>query len=540
MDGRGAGQKIGFIGLCTTNLSRNMNMYSGEKVIIIDFGGQYTHLIARRCRELGVYSEIVSNEIKAIDIQSLENVKAIIFSGGPKSVYQDDAPSIDLDLLQLNIPLLGICYGHQLIAKLMGGEVKRSEKAEYGRVLIRIKARSKLFQDLPESFRVWMSHGDIIEKPPPGFTITSETHNGFIASIENDQQKIYSIQFHPEVKHTENGLLILKNFLRNIAGFKDVWKPMNRIEEMMKEINSIVGPEDKVICGVSGGIDSITTATILNKAIGNRLHVVFIDHGLLRKGEVEEVLNTLKNLNIQNVHFIDASNLFLSKLKGVHDPEQKRKIIGEIFIRLFEDVARKISGVKFLAQGTIYPDRVESGATGRGTDLIKSHHNVAGLPSGLKLVLIEPLRDLYKDEVREVAVQLGVPASIVERHPFPGPGLAVRIIGEVTPEKLRICRDANAILEEEIRKANLYDKVWQAFVVVTDSKWIGVKGDARKEGYIVVIRIVTSEDAMTADWYPLNPDLLDLISRRITNEIDEVVMVTYAVTSKPPATIEPC
>jgi GMP synthase (glutamine-hydrolysing) len=515
-------------------------MSSGERVLVIDFGGQYTHLIARRCRELGVYSEIVSNDVAAADIEAMGDVKGIILSGGPRSVYQENAPMMDQGILKLGIPILGICYGHQLIAKLMGGQVERSEKAEYGRVSIKIDSQSRLFDGLPNALKVWMSHGDVVKTPPPSFKITSETDNGLISSLENDQLMIYTTQFHPEVKHTDNGMMILENFLRKIAGFREYWRPMDRIEEMIKEIHSMVGPGDKVVCGVSGGIDSITTATILNKAIGNRLHVVFIDHGLLRKGEVEEVLNTLKSLNIQNIHFIDASNLFLSKLRGVSDPEEKRRIIGELFITVFEEEAQKISGVKFLAQGTIYPDRVESGATGRSTDLIKSHHNVAGLPSGLRLVLIEPLKDLYKDEVREVAAKLGVPRRIIERHPFPGPGLAVRIIGEVTPEKLSICREANAILEEEIRRANIYNELWQAFVVVTDSKWVGVKGDARKEGYIVIIRIVTSEDAMTADWYPISPELLDRISRRITNEIEEVVMVTYAVSSKPPATIEPC
>jgi len=520
------------------SICRNMSI--GEKVIILDFGGQYTHLIARRCRELGVYSEIMSSELTVSDIKNMDGVKGIILSGGPRSVYQPDAPTLDKEILNLGIPILGICYGHQLIAKLMGGQVERSEKAEYGRVSINIHPNSRLFDGLPKTLKVWMSHGDIVKTPPEGFKITSMTDNGLIASLENDQSLIYSIQFHPEVKHTENGMMILKNFLRKIAGFKENWQPIDRIEEMIREIHSIVGPEDRVVCGVSGGIDSITTATILNKAIGDRLHVVFIDHGLLRKGEVEEVLDTLKSLKIKNIHFIDASNLFLNKLKGISDPEEKRRIIGELFIKVFEEEAQKISGVKFLAQGTIYPDRVESGATGKGTDLIKSHHNVAGLPSGLKLTLIEPLRDLYKDEVRIVAAKLGVPPRIIERHPFPGPGLAVRIIGEVTPEKLAICREANAILEEEIRKANIYNELWQAFVVVTDSKWVGVKGDARREGYIVIIRIVTSEDAMTADWYPLSPELLDKISRRITNEIGEVVMVTYAVSSKPPATIEPC
>ncbi len=511
-----------------------------EKVVIIDFGGQYTHLIARRCRELGVYSEIVSNEVAPADIQAIGNVRAIILSGGPKSVYSPDAPTINLDLLRLEIPVLGICYGHQLIAHLMGGSVEKSEKAEYGRVLIRVKEYSKLFEGTPKTFNVWMSHGDVVKSPPPGFKITSVTDNGLIASYENVEKMIYSIQFHPEVKHTENGMMILKNFLRNIAGCKEFWRPFNKIEEIMHEIKSTVGPEDKVVCGVSGGVDSITTATILHNAIGERLHVVFIDHGLLREGEAEEVLNTLKSLKIKNIHFIDASSLFLSKLRGVNDPEEKRRIIGELFVKIFEQEARKIHGVKFLAQGTIYPDRVESGATGKSTDLIKSHHNVAGLPASLSLKLIEPIKDLYKDEVREVAAQLGLPLKIIERHPFPGPGLAVRIIGEVTKEKLTICREANAILEEEIRNANLYNEVWQAFAVVTDSKWVGVKGDSRKEGFIVILRVVTSEDAMTADWYPINSELLDKIARRITNEIDGVVMVAYAITSKPPATIEPC
>jgi len=511
-----------------------------EKVLILDFGGQYTHLISRRCREAGVYSEIVPFSIPPEEVKGYGNVKALILSGGPRSVYEEGAPFPNQGVLKLGLPILGICYGHQLLAELLGGRVVRGPKAEYGRVKVEVRGDSHLFKGLPREIEAWMSHGDAVFEAPRGFRVTAISEGGLIAAMEWPEQRIYSVQFHVEVRHTPLGSEILRNFLRDIAGFRGDWRPIDIIDEVVAEVVETVGEGEKVVCGVSGGVDSITTAAIIHRAIGERLHVIFIDHGLLRKGERELVLDILRRLNILNIHLIDARKEFLSALRGVVDPEEKRRIIGRLFVEFFEKAASEIGGVKYLAQGTIYPDRVESGATGTVTSLIKSHHNVAGLPEKLGLRLLEPLRNLYKDEVREVAKALGLPEHVVYRHPFPGPGLAVRIEGEVTEEKLRICREADAIVEEEFRAAALYGEVWQAFAVLLDSRWVGVKGDARSLGHVVVIRAVTSEDGMTADWYPAPPELMDRIARRITNEVEGVVMVAYALSSKPPATIEPC
>jgi len=509
-----------------------------EKVLIVDFGGQYVHLIARRCRELGVYSEVV--DFARLKEVNLKDYSALVLSGGPKSVSEEGAPTVDQEVLRTGLPVLGICYGHQLIAKLMGGRVERSALREYGRTEVEVVGESVLFAGLGRRQVVWMSHGDVVLEPPPGFRVTAVSEKGAIAAMEDPDRGIYSVQFHPEVRHTENGTRILENFLRMAAGLRERWSPVDRVQEIMEEIRRSVRPGEAVICGVSGGIDSVTTALILHRVVGDDLHVVFVDHGLMRKGEVEEVLEALKGLGIRNVHFVDARSRFLQALKGVVDPEEKRKVIGRLFAEVFKEVARTVPNARYLAQGTIYPDRVESGATGSATSVIKSHHNVGGLPRDLGLDLIEPLRDLYKDEVRVVARALGVPERIVRRHPFPGPGLAVRVIGEVTEEKLEVCRAASAIVEEELERAGLYDSVWQAFAVVGEDRWVGVKGDEREHGRIVVVRIVTSEDGMTADWFRASHELLDRISRRITNEVPGVTMVCYAVSSKPPATIEPC
>jgi GMP synthase (glutamine-hydrolysing) len=509
-----------------------------EKVLIVDFGGQYVHLIARRCRELGVYSEIV--DVERLGEVNIREYSALILSGGPRSVSEEGAPTVDRSVIASGMPVLGICYGHQLIAKLMGGRVERSSVREYGRTEVEVVADSVLFSGLGKRQVVWMSHGDVVLEPPPSFRVTAVSETGAIAAMEDPERGIYSVQFHPEVRHTENGRRILENFLRRAAGLKERWNPVDRVQEIMEEIRRAVRPGEAVVCGVSGGVDSMTTALILHRVIGDDLHVVFVDHGLMRKGEVEEVLDVLKGLGIRNVHFVDARSRFLEALRGVADPEEKRKIIGRLFAEVFKEVAKNIPNARYLAQGTIYPDRVESGATGSVTSVIKSHHNVGGLPKDLGLDLIEPLKDLYKDEVREVARALGVPEKIVRRHPFPGPGLAVRIVGEVTEEKLEVCRAASAIVEEELERAGLYDSVWQAFAVVGEDRWVGVKGDEREHGRVVIVRIVTSEDGMTADWFRAPHDLLDRISRRITNEVPGVTMVCYAISSKPPSTIEPC
>ncbi len=509
-----------------------------EGVLVLDFGGQYTHLIARRVRELGVYSEIVPGDSPAEAVLS-RRPGALILSGGPRSVFDDGAPRVDPGILRSGIPMLGICYGHQLLAHALGGIVRRSPRAEYGRTRIRVVGSSRIMEGLPDEFSAWMSHGDVVLRPPDGFSVTATSDSGLIAAMESPERNMYSVQFHPEVSHTEHGREILRNFLFRVAGLRAGWNPGSRIPLMVEEVAREVGPDGRAICAVSGGVDSMTAAAIAHRAIGDRLHVVFVDHGLLREGEAEEVLGTLRSLGIRNVHFVDASERFLSALSGVKDPEGKRLVIGRLFASVFEEVASGIEGARYLIQGTIYPDRVESGASGRGTDRIKSHHNVAGLPERFGLRVVEPLRDLYKDEVRAVARELGLPERIVRRHPFPGPGLAVRIEGEVTREKLQVARRANAIVEEEFMRAGLYDAVWQAFAVVTESSWVGVKGDRRELGRVIIVRAVTSEDGMTADWFRIPHELMETISKRMTEEIPGVVMVAYAATSKPPATIEP-
>lgn len=509
------------------------------KVLVVDFGGQYTHLIARRIRELGVYSEIIEPE-NLSEVLRKGGVGGIILSGGPRTVLEADAPTIDFKyLLRLDIPVLGICYGHHLLAKEFGGELLRSHIREYGRTRIKIINETDIFHGLPREFYVWMSHWDAVIKPPKGWVVTSISEKDVITSM-TDNRRFYSIQFHPEVYHTEYGSKILENFLRRICKIDSWWDPGDQISRIIEEIRDAVREDERVVCAVSGGVDSVTTAVLVSKAIDERLYCIFIDTGLLRKNEKENVENTLKNLGIKNLIIVDASDRFLKRLSGVRDPEEKRKIIGEEFIKVFEEVSSRIENARWLAQGTIYPDRVESGKAGKHSALIKSHHNVGGLPDKISLSILEPLKDFYKDEVRMIAKTLGIPKEIWGRHPFPGPGLAVRIIGEVNEEKLKICREASAIVEEELLKSGVYEKVWQAFAVVGDDKWVGVMGDERLEGYIVTIRIVESIDGMTADWYRIDYNIIDRISRRITNEVPKVTIVTYAVSSKPPSTIEPC
>jgi GMP synthase (glutamine-hydrolysing) len=505
-----------------------------DKIIVLDFGSQYSHLICRRIREFSVYAELVPYDMPLEKLREL-NPKGIIFSGGPSSVYTKDAPKPDSEIFQMNLPLLGICYGHQLIVDNFGGKVKRANK-EYGHSILTVDNGSDLLGGVGGSLRAWMSHGDEAEKIPNGFEIIGHTERSQAAAIANRQHAVYGIQFHPEVVHTENGVQILKNFVLNICGAKQEWTMENFVEKTVKDISKIDG---NVLCGVSGGIDSTVAALLIHRAIGNRLKCVFVDNGLLRLNEEHEIEKMFKENFAVNFTAVNAKRQFLDKLKGVADPEKKRMIVGEEFVRIFTDFAEKNGPFKWLAQGTLYPDVIESGVSKGPAAVIKTHHNVGGLPDWLHLQVLEPLRDLYKDEVRKAAAILGVPRGLLLRHPFPGPGLAVRIIGEVTEKKLEIAKIASKIVEEELEAAGLYEKVWQAYASVGDDKAVGVVGDERKYGNIVMIRVVESIDAMTADWTRLPHEILAKMSNRITNEIDEVTWVSYVVSSKPPATIEP-
>jgi len=515
-----------------------MDNASRSKIVILDFGSQYTHLICRRIREQGVYAEIVPYNIDA-DTLTRMNPKGIIFSGSPASVYEPNAPLCDKRILDMNIPILGICYGHQMLIHMLGGVVRRA-KREYGSAELIIDDARDLFMGIGRRIRCWMSHGDAADKLPEGFEVLAHTDSSFAAAVAYRAKRIYGLQFHPEVAHTEHGSDILRNFALHVCKAERSWSMSNFIDEAIKEIRDKVNDNERVLAAVSGGIDSTVTALLVHKAIGERLTCLFINHGLLREGEEREVLSMFNTLGIK-VNYIDASKRFLDRLKGVHDPEEKRLIIGEEFARVFKEFVESHGPFRWLAQGTLYPDVIESGhSVSKGAaSTIKSHHNVAGLPSWLNLKVLEPLRYLYKDEVRELARLLNVPEHFIKRHPFPGPGLAVRIIGEVTEEKLRICKKASRIVEEELIKAGLYDKVWQAFAIVGDDKAVGVLGDGRVYGNIVSIRIVESMDAMTADWVRLPYDILAKISNRITNEVEGVTWVTYVISSKPPATIEP-
>ena len=505
-----------------------------DKIVVLDFGSQYSHLICRRIREFAVYCELVSFDI-SVDELKKHNPKGIIFSGGPSSVYDPNAPIPETELFNMNIPILGICYGHQLIVNNFGGKIKRVNK-EYGSSLLSIDNDQDLLSGIGESIRAWMSHGDEAEEVPSGFEIIGHTQSAKAAAIAAKDKVVYGIQFHPEVMHTEQGNKILKNFVLKICGAKQDWTMEAFIESTVENLSKIEG---NVLCGVSGGIDSTVTALLIHKAIGNRLKCVFVDNGLLRLNEETEVEEMFKNNFKVNFTPIYAAERFLEKLKGVTDPEQKRMIVGEEFIRIFTEFAEKNGSFRWLAQGTLYPDVIESGVSKGPASIIKSHHNVGGLPDWLKLEILEPLRDLYKDEVRKVAGIIGVPEKLIKRHPFPGPGFAVRIVGEVTPKKLEIAKVASKIVENELDEAELYDKIWQAYATVGDDKAVGVVGDERKYGNIVMVRVVDSVDAMTADWTRLPYGLLEKISNRITNEIEDVTWVSYAISSKPPSTIEP-
>jgi GMP synthase (glutamine-hydrolysing) len=507
-----------------------------DKIVVLDFGSQYAHLICRRIREFKVYAELVSYNISAEELELMQP-KGIIFSGGPASVYEENAPMCDKRILELNLPILGICYGHQTLVHSFGGKVRKANR-EYGSAELIIDDPSDLFSGLNSTMRCWMSHGDAADKLPDGFNVIAHTNNSFAAAIANRERNLYGIQFHPEVVHTERGIEVLKNFVLKICRAKQEWDMKNFVDRTVAEIKKEVGNET-VLCAASGGIDSTVTALIMHRAVGDKLRCVFVNHGLLREREEDEVITMFKdNFGIKLI-YVDAEERFLQKLKGVTDPERKRLVIGEEFGRIFEEVAKENGPFQWLAQGTLYPDVIESGVSKGPASVIKSHHNVAGLPKELDFKVIEPLRNLYKDEVKEVGKLLGMPEHLIKRHPFPGPGLAVRIIGEVTKEKIVICKRASKIIEDELLKANVYDRVWQAFAMVGDDKAVGVLGDERVYGNMVTVRIVESVDAMTADWVRLPYELLERISNRITNEIENVTWVTYAISSKPPATIEP-
>ena len=508
-------------------------------VLVVDFGAQYAQLIARRVREANVFSEIVPSSITAAEIRA-KNPSAIILSGGPSSVYADNAPTIDAAIFALGIPTFGICYGFQAMAAALGGIVSKTGKSEFGRTDVTVESISKIFTQLPEQQKVWMSHGDAVTQAPPGFSVCATTSDTPIAAFENATGQLAGVQFHPEVLHTEHGQVILQNWLANIAKCDATWTTANITETEIAKAKAVIGGE-RVICGLSGGVDSAVAAAIIQRAVGNQLTCVFVDHGLLRKGEAEQVERDFVASTGVNLVVVDAKDAFLCALKGAIDPEEKRKIIGREFIRAFEKAAHDIAAggeVKFLVQGTLYPDVVESGG-GTGTASIKSHHNVGGLPDDLQFTLIEPLRTLFKDEVRQVGIELGLPQEIVWRQPFPGPGLGIRIIGEVTQARLDLLREADAIARHELNAAGLDRDIWQCPVVLlADVRSVGVAGDERTYGHPIVLRPVSSEDAMTADWSRVPYEVLEKISTRITNEVREVNRVVLDVTSKPPGTIE--
>jgi len=506
-----------------------------EKIIILDFGSQYTQLIARKIREIGVYAEIKRYDISIDEIQSI-NPKGIILSGGPASVYAQDSPHLDPKIFNLGIPILGICYGLQLIAYHLGGEVDSSARREYGRASLIIDKQNPLLEGL-SSMQVWMSHGDSLKKIPKGFSIIAHTDNSPYAVIESENGKIYGVQFHPEVHHTLDGKKILENFVRKICNINEIWDAGSFIESEINDIREKIGT-DEVLCALSGGVDSTVLAILMHKAIGDQLHCVHIDTGLMRTNESQDLAKLFRENFAIPLDVIDASEEFLRELAGIIDPEKKRKIIGNKFIEVFEKYARQFPNVKWLAQGTLYPDVIESGSVSGPSVTIKSHHNVGGLPEKMNLKIIEPFRNLFKDEVRAIGAELQIPTTFLGRHPFPGPGLAIRILGNVTQEKLAILRKADDIFIEEIKKNDLYDVIWQAFAVLLPTQSVGVMGDERTYENTIALRAVRSVDGMTADWYPFEQELLATISNRIINEVKGINRVVYDITSKPPGTIE--
>jgi GMP synthase (glutamine-hydrolysing) len=505
-----------------------------EIVLVVDFGGQYNQLIARRVRECGVYCEIIPFTYGVEKIKA-KNPSAVIFTGGPNSAYGEDSPSIDSKIFDLGIPILGICYGDQLMAHILGGKVSTAPVREYGKTNVNLDSTSKLFKDIESTETCWMSHTDYIAEAPKGFKITGHTDVCPIAAMENEEKKLYGVQFHPEVEHTPFGKKMLENFLYDICGLSRTWSMASFAEDKIKEIKELVG-DKKLICALSGGVDSSVAAVMVHKAVGKQLTCIFVDHGLLRKDEGDQVEKIFSEQFDMNLIRVNAQERFLLKLAGQADPETKRKIIGEEFIRVFEEEANKIGDAKFLVQGTIYPDVVESG-TGTSA-VIKSHHNVGGLPEDIDFELIEPLRELFKDEVRAVGEELGIPHNLVWRQPFPGPGLAIRVLGEVTEEKLHIVREADAIYREEIALNGLEGKIWQYFAVLPDIRSVGVMGDERTYCHTIALRAVTSSDGMTSNWAHIPYEVLDKVSRRIVNEVQGVNRIVYDITSKPPATIE--
>ncbi|OGW37274.1 MAG: glutamine-hydrolyzing GMP synthase [Nitrospirae bacterium RBG_13_39_12] len=507
-----------------------------DKILVLDFGSQYTQLIARRVRENKVYSEIFPFNASNLRIKNF-SPKGIILSGGPSSVYDRRAPLPDPCIFELGIPIMGICYGMQLIAQCLGGKVEKAQKREYGKSELVIDDREDIFKGIPVKTIVWMSHGDKIECCPPGFNKIAHTENSHIAAMADRSKRIYALQFHPEVVHTVEGTEILKNFLFKICKCKPVWTMKSFIENATKEIREKVGNR-KVVCGISGGVDSTVTAVLVHKSIGEQLTCIFVDNGVLRTGEAKKVEETLRKHFHMNISFVNASERFLKKLTGVIDPERKRKIIGNEFIKVFEEKAKKIKRAGFLAQGTLYPDVIESVPFKGPSATIKSHHNVGGLLKRMKLKLIEPLRELFKDEVRVLGKELNIPEEIINRHPFPGPGLAIRVIGEVTKQRCNILRKADAIVLEEIKKAGLYKNLWQSFAVLLPVKSVGVMGDERTYENVIALRAVKSLDGMTADWAKLPYNVLEAISNRIINEVKGVNRVVYDISSKPPSTIE--
>ncbi len=517
-----------------------------QEIVVLDYGGQYSQLIARRVRDCGVFSELLPHHVPLEEV-ARRKPRGIILSGGPASVYADGAPPLDLGLLELGVPVMGICYGMQLLVHTLGGRVEQAEVGEFGRSELRVAEPGMLLKGMPREQTCWMSHRDTVYEPPLGFTALASSSGSPVAAVEDPARNIYGIQFHPEVVHTPYGEEILTRFLTEVCGCEPTWSAASIVEEQIRRIRAQVG-EGKVICGLSGGVDSSVAALLVHRAIGDQLTCVFVDHGLMRKDEGEQVVQTFRDTFKVPLVAVDAETRFLEKLKGVTEPEAKRKAIGAEFIRVFEEEAGKLAGVgtdaseeepaRFLVQGTLYSDVIESGG-GTGAATIKSHHNVGGLPDDLQFDLVEPLRALFKDEVRAVGAELGLPERLVWRQPFPGPGLAIRVVGgEATKERLDVLREADHILQEEIRKAGLYRELWQSFCVLPDVRTVGVQGDERTYGYVVVLRAVTSDDAMTADWARLPYDLLETIASRMINELREVNRVVLDITSKPPGTIE--